>query len=182
MTVQEELEIRQAMPQDTAAVSAILVEAAQWIEAIGTPMWKAGELTSERIAADVAHGLFFLAMRGGEPVGTLKFELSDQRFWPDQPDGDSAFVHRLAVARRAAGTGVSTALLAWAKARAIALGRRYLRLDTEASRTRLRAVYERFGFHYHSDWQYGPYLVARYEIALERSGVSSAQPRDAGAT
>jgi hypothetical protein len=57
-------------------------------------------------------------------------------------------------------------MLMWAKARAMTLGRTYLRLDTEASRVRLRAVYERFGFRYHSDWRYGPYLVARYEIEL----------------
>jgi hypothetical protein len=41
-----------------------------------------------------------------------------------------------------------------------------LRLDCEASRPRLRAVYEGFGFRHHSDRQVGPYFVSRYEYAL----------------
>ena len=38
--------------------------------------------------------------------------------------------------------------------------------NTEASRARLRAMYEEFGFRHHSDWQAGPYYVARYEYRV----------------
>ena len=61
---------------------------------------------------------------------------------------------------------MSTALLEWAVREARRLGRRALRLDCEASRASLRAVYERFGFRYHSDRHVGPYHVARYEYPL----------------
>jgi len=54
----------------------------------------------------------------------------------------------------------------WAVDRARALGRTHVRLDCEASRPRLRAVYERFGFHHHSDRQVGPYFVSRYEFVI----------------
>lgn len=79
---------------------------------------------------------------------------------------DSAFVHRRAVRRRFAGGEISSTLIRWAITRTHTLGRRYLRLDCEASRPRLRAVYERFGFRFHSDKQVGPYFVARYEYDL----------------
>jgi GNAT superfamily N-acetyltransferase len=131
-------------------------------------MWRADELRPDRVAADVGHGLFVLAWQDGEPVGTLKFQLSDVEFWPDVPVDGSAFVHRLAIRRHAAGGAVSSALLGWARDRTASLGRRYLRLDCEASRARLRGVYERFGFRHHSDRQVGPYFVARYEIDLRR--------------
>jgi GNAT superfamily N-acetyltransferase len=73
-------------------------------------------------------------------------------------------VHRLAVRRRYAGTGVSTAaMLRWAVERTRALGRPYLRLDCAAARPKLRAIYERFGFQHHSYAQIGAYYVARYE-------------------
>ena len=49
-----------------------------------------------------------------------------------------------------------------------ALDRDVLRLDCDADRVSLRAVYERFGFVYHSDRQVGPYYVARYEYWLVR--------------
>jgi GNAT superfamily N-acetyltransferase len=163
-----EAQIRQAMAQDTEVVSDILEEAARWLERAGMAMWRDGELEPARIVTDVRAGLFFLAEYSGEPAGTVKFQLDDAVFWPDALQQDAAYIHRLAVRRRYAGTGLSTALLRWAVERTYALGRRYLRLDCAASRTRLRGIYERFGFRYHSDKQVGPYLVSRYEYEVTK--------------
>ena len=96
----------------------------------------------------------------------MKFQLEDTEFWPDVPQTESAFVHRLAVRRRFARRGISSALLSWAVERARSLCRDYLRLDCEASRPKLRAVYERFGFVHHSDRQVGPYFVSRYQYRV----------------
>jgi GNAT superfamily N-acetyltransferase len=158
-----QLSIRQATPEDIDTVADILREAARWLEESGMPMWRDDELLPSHIAVEIQSGLFFLAEYNGEPAGTIRFQLEDKLFWPDVPHDDSAFIHRLAVRRRFAGGEVSSALLLWAIARTHELGRRYLRLDCEASRTRLRALYERIGFQFHSNQQVGPYFVARYE-------------------
>ena len=129
-------------------------------------MWKGDELSLARVAEDVAKGLFYVAECDGEIAGTIKFQLEDKLFWPDVSQEESAFVHRLAVRRRFAGGVVSSALLRWAVERAASLGRRYLRLDCEASRGRLRQVYERFGFRHHSDRYVGPYFVSRYQYEI----------------
>ena len=163
------IRIRQAESADVENVSAVLREAAAWLALRGQPLWRGDELTAERVAADVNECLFFVAECDGEVAGVVKFQLEDPLFWPDVPTGEAAFVHRLAVRRRFAGGVVSTALLDWAARRARSLGKQYLRLDCEASRLRLRAVYERFGFRHHSDRQVGPYFVARYEYPLRRS-------------
>jgi orotate phosphoribosyltransferase/GNAT superfamily N-acetyltransferase len=155
--------IRQATPQDAERISSILSEAAQWLAQSGTPMWKGDELSPARIVDDVANGLFYVAECDREIAGTIKFQLEDKLFWPDVSQAESAFIHRLAVRRRFAGGVVSTAMLSWAVERARDLGRRYLRLDCEAARARLRKVYEQFGFRHHSDRQVGPYFVSRYE-------------------
>lgn len=160
------LRIRPATPADSAVVSSVLVEAATWLRERGTPMWKADELAPDRVAQDVADGLFFLAEYDGEIAGTVKFQWEDPLFWPDRPHGEAAYVHRLAVRRTFAGRGVSTALLRWAADRARAVGRPLLRLDCEAARPKLRAFYEDFGFRHHSDRQVGPFFVARYELCL----------------
>jgi GNAT superfamily N-acetyltransferase len=69
------------------------------------------------------------------------------------------------VARRAfKGRGVARALLAWAKAHARAQGRGLLRLDCDANRPKLRALYESCGFRFHSYREVGPYYVSRYEM------------------
>ncbi|MEI8063824.1 MAG: GNAT family N-acetyltransferase [Verrucomicrobiota bacterium] len=155
--------IRQAKPQDSENVAGILREAAQWLEQRGMALWRADELLSSRIAADVAAGLFFIAECDGEAAGVVKFQLEDALIWPDVPQTQSAFVHRLAIRRRFAGGGISSALLSWAVQHARSLGRSYLRLDCGASRPRLRRVYEQFGFRHHSDRQVGQYFVSRYE-------------------
>jgi GNAT superfamily N-acetyltransferase len=164
------LAIRQAQPSDAAVVESLLAEAAQWVDALGEVMWEAGELAPESIAAETAAGQFYLAMADGEPAGVIRFQLEDTLFWPDLPPGDtSAFVHRLAVRRRYKGQGVSSALLQWAIDHARSLGRSHLRLDCDKSRPKLMALYEGFGFQFHSFRQVGPYYVARYAYPLTPS-------------
>ena len=91
-----DLQIRQAEPDDAPAVTAILIEAARWVEQLdGTTMWVEGERAADRV--EVEH---------------------------------------------------------------------YLRLDCDNERSRLRALYERFGFRLHSVRQVGAYFVARYELPL----------------
>lgn len=158
--------VRQAEARDATAVCAVLTEAARWIDARGMTMWRDDELAAEAIVDDVAQGLFHVADVDGEIAGVVKFQLKDDLFWPDVPHDDSAFIHRLAVRRPFAATGVSVALIEWAAARAAASGRRWLRLDCEASRIKLRTFYERHGFVHHSDRRVGPYFVSRYERAI----------------
>ncbi len=158
--------VRTAIPDDTETISRILHEAARWLEQTGRPMWRDDELLPSRLADDVRAGAFHIAMYRTEPAGVIKFQLEDLLFWPDISQGESAFVHRLAVRRQFAGTGISSTLLNWAADHARSLGKRYLRLDCEAGRPKLRTVYERFGSRHHSDRQVGPYFVSRYEYNL----------------
>jgi GNAT superfamily N-acetyltransferase len=158
------LVVRQASEKDSALVGDILAEVARWLDERGTPMWKANELSAKQVLADVEEGLFFIGEIQGNSVCVVKFQLEDALFWPDIPRGKSAFIHRLAIRRKFAGGDVSSALLLWAARRAQSLGRPFLRLDCEASRLKLRAIYERFGFVHHSDRQVGPYYVSRYEL------------------
>lgn len=160
--------VRQAGAADVAMVQGMLEEAAHWVDAMGVVMWEEGELVPTRVDAEVAAGQFFIADMDGEVAGALKFQLEDRLFWPDLEREDSAFIHRLVVRRRHQGLGVSTALMQWAASRAQQLGKRYLRLDCDANRPKLRALYERFGFRFHSFRQVGAYYVARYEYPLSK--------------
>ena len=160
------IEVKQATLADLLTVSSILKEAACWLQATGRAMWRDDELDPERIHEDVVAGLFNLGHYDGVPAGTIKFQLEDARFWPDLPGNDAAYVHRIAVRRQFSGKGVSTGMLGWAVSHAANLGRSYLRLDCEADRHELRAIYERFGFRLHSYRDVGPYHLSRYEYAI----------------
>jgi GNAT superfamily N-acetyltransferase len=96
----------------------------------------------------------------------LKFQTEDPEFWPDHPEPFAAYVHRLSIRREFAGRNISHAMLSWEVEHARTRGKGYLRLDCEAGRPRLRALYENFGFIHHSDKQVGPYFVARYEYKI----------------
>jgi GNAT superfamily N-acetyltransferase len=171
-----ELVVRKALPRDLEGVVGILAEAARWLEARGSPMWQTDELSPSQIAADIEAGLVFVGESGDGLSSTVKFQLEDSQFWPDIPPGQSAYLHRLAMRRKYAGTGVSLALLNWAARRTRDLGRPFLRLDCEASRPRLRALYERFGFVHHSDRQVGPYFVSRFEFEVSKLSDSREPP------
>lgn len=160
------ISVHQAMSKDIPTVSDILDEAAQWLEGQGMSLWREDEVSLEGVRPDVEVGLFYLAFCADFPAGVIKFQTEDPLFWSDVPDGNSAFIHRLAVRRIFAGGSVSTALLNWAVSHARRLGKHYLRLDCAADRPRLRSVYEKFGFVHHSDRQIGPFFVARYEYLL----------------
>ena len=160
-----DVRIREAMPADVRAVVEVLTEAADWVKQLdGTDMWVENELAVEHVAAEIDQHQFFLAELDGDIAGVIRFQLRDQLFWPDLATDDSAFVHRIAVRRRHAQRGISTALLRWAVERARSIGRQYLRLDCDADRARLRDVYERFGFALDSYRQVGTYYVARYRM------------------
>jgi GNAT superfamily N-acetyltransferase len=136
------------------------------VDALGVVMWEDGELEKAAIDHDVAQGLYMVAEIDGAVAGAIRFQLEDPLFWPDLPAGQSAFVHRLVVARAWKGQGVSRALLEWAVARTRELGRDALRLDCDASRAKLRLLYESFGFTLHSYRHVGPYYVSRYELRV----------------
>jgi GNAT superfamily N-acetyltransferase len=158
--------IRQATPSDAHTIHRLLVDAAAWIDALGVVMWDEDELAFDALQREVAAGQFYVAEVDGQAAGAIRFQTEDLLFWPDIPQESSAFVHRLVVSRAYKGIGVSTALLQWAVGHARALGKAWLRLDCDNDRPKLKALYERFGFRFHSCRQVGPYYVARYEYPL----------------
>ena len=156
---------RQAELNDLAIVSSILTEAASWLEASGQALWRHDEVSRSALVEDVTNGFFYLFETGGEAVGTLKFQLDDETFWPDIDPSESVFIHRLAIRRGYSGTGLSSSMMQWAMAEGFRQQRNFLRLDCDASRPKLKAIYEEFGFKHRDNRQVGPFHVSRYEIA-----------------
>lgn len=160
------ISVRPATITDLLTVSSILSEAVLWLKQQNMALWEENQVSPESIRQDVELGLFHIAFSGDMAAGVVKFQTEDLVFWSDIPQENSAFIHRLAVQRSFTGGSISTALMQWAVEQSRNLGKRFLRLDCAADRSRLRLVYERFGFQHHSDRQVGPYYVARYEYKI----------------
>lgn len=162
------MHIEQAHSSEISTIVSVLQEAAQCFADDGKALWSQTEIGQERVSHDTQRGLFYLAREKDEVTGVMKFELEDPYFWPEVATGSSAFIHKLAVRRAWAKKGVSTALLAFARARTESLGRAHLRLDCVADRLGPRKVYEGFGFTLHSYVQRGTLSFARYELEITR--------------
>jgi GNAT superfamily N-acetyltransferase len=158
--------VRQADSKDLEGVSSVLQEAAHWLEQRGMALWRDDELSSQRVQEEIASGLFYLAEDDGAIGGVIRFQLDDPEFWPDVLPGEAAYIHRLAVRRCYAGGRVSFQLLDWAVAETRKISRTYLRMDVETPRRRLREIYEKYGFQYHSERNVGPYSVSRYQYLV----------------
>ena len=164
----EDLEVRRATASDLSAVSAVLTEAAIWLEEKGIPLWDADSLSDSRIKTQVLNGEFWLFFRESELAGVVKFQLEDLIYWPDSIAGEAAYVHKLVVRRAYAGEGVSTRILEWAAKRAGELKRSHLRLDCEVSRDRLRRIYEDFGFARVGDIDLDGRIMARFQLDISK--------------
>ena len=150
----------------SAIVSAVLSEAASWLIARGEGLWRMEDVTPDAVNRDVAAGAYYAAWVGDEAAGVLRFQLEDPQFWPDATTGEAVYLHRFAVRRRHAGGIVSKALLSWTVQQAKELGRSAVRLDCALERPKLRGVYEKFGFRFHSERDMGRFRVARYQFDI----------------
>jgi GNAT superfamily N-acetyltransferase len=146
--------------------SCVLLEVAGWLEAKGQPMWRADELTPGALLERYGLEELRLGLLSGEPAAAMVVQESDGFFWPNVPEGESLFVHKLATARRLKGSGVAAAMLDWAKTRARKQGKSYLRLDCAADRPKLCRFYEQYGFRRVARRMVGPYYTAFYELPL----------------
>ncbi len=160
------LTITKAEETEIEAASSILEEVAHWLIDRDEKLWIADELKPGKIKSIVLSGNLYLLKMGEIPVGTIAFQLEDQLFWPDMPQGQAAYIHRLAVRRSVGGQNLGDFMIHWAKKKAEQAGRKFLRLDCPNDRTKLCQYYEAMGFVEHSTRKVDPYFVTRFQMRL----------------
>jgi|SRR5450755_4044830 ribosomal protein S18 acetylase RimI-like enzyme len=141
-------------------------EAAQWLVDRGRPLWPPAIFDENFLADALARGEILGAFLGDRLAGVALLQWSDELWWPDRPPGESAYIHKVAIVRAAAGRGVADALIHECERRARARGTRFVRLDTAQDRPVLCALYERLGFTAIDLRRVGSLLGVRYEKLL----------------
>lgn len=135
-----------------------MTEAALWLESRGEPLWSVDEPRADRLPHDVKVGLCVVAEGSGSLVAVARLSGEDRETWPDAELGEALYVHRLAVVRSHSGGVVSERLIRWCRDCACQRGVSRLRLDCDARRVRLRSLYEKWGFRFHSEAIVGQYI------------------------
>ena len=157
----------QAIRPDQLEVFVNLIQAvAQDFNEPDRMMWNPKRLTPEALVGAYGLEALHLGWVQSEPVATFALIEHDPRFWPDVPAGESLFIHKVAVARAWKGFGLSTQILDFAVREARRRGKRFLRLDTDANRPALCALYERYGFGYVGRVMADDFDAALYELAV----------------
>lgn len=145
---QRPLIMREASPADLPAVMALLDEAHDWLHTQGIHDQWDKRFNPEDMLDRIIDGEVYLTRRGAIPVGTLTLDYRpDPEFW-GSPSDKAGYVHRLAVARSAAGSGVGSFMLNQAAERLLEAGRDQLRLDCAKNNSRLHRYYTQLGFHH----------------------------------
>jgi len=139
--------IRRATAADIPIITSLMEDARSWLDSRGSDQWQYTPRV-DRIEAAIAAQNTWIAEDGGRPVATITIDRSaDPEFWEsaDQPE-EALYVHRLVVARAAAGQDLGSALLDWASRRAASAGLRWQRLDAWATNSDLHRYYQTRGW------------------------------------
>jgi len=133
---------------DIAPALEIMREAAQWQIDQGAELWLMDTLTREMIPnpPDEFYMAWVKSTAEFEAAACCLLSTHDPVFWPEIPAGTSGFLHKIAVRRKFAGQGIVARLIAHAEQSCRARGIPTMRLDTDISRPKLRALYESLSY------------------------------------
>lgn len=151
---------------DLATASGILTATASRLAERGEPLWPVPSLSPERLTRHYPPESWRVAWRGEQAVGTFALVDRDPLFWPEDPPGEARYLHKLGVHPDAQGQGLAHMLLAEAVRETRGAGCAFLRLDTAATRPKLRALYEGAGFRAVDEREVKGFHVVRYELPL----------------
>jgi len=143
-----------ARPEDLDRLCELLFQAVEWLAAKGVDQWhdmvtSAGvtDRARRRYAQAIAAGTCYVIRSNDQIVGTFILDTyADPEFWTDPTSPfDALYVHRMIVARDAAGSNLGAHMLEWASQEARRQGRDYLRLDAWSTNERLHRYYRELG-------------------------------------
>ncbi|MBE1442065.1 GNAT family N-acetyltransferase [Paenibacillus sp. OAS669] len=146
----------QAQPQDTEAIMALLIEIAEWLRSKGSSQWRGlleGHDSHNTVEA-VRRGDVFVCKKEGSIAGVVmllqKPSEWDYKLWGAEahPEDRAVYIHRLAVKREFANSGLGQAILQWCDSGIHFDGKTIVRLDCIASSPQLNQFYSRNGYTY----------------------------------
>jgi GNAT superfamily N-acetyltransferase len=148
------------------AFCSILREAAVWLNNQGQEMWRQEQLSADNLLKSYAYSEMYLGYVDGAPASAMVLQEEDRALWPEAGN-DSLYIHKLSVRRKFAKSGLSSAMISWAKSQAAERRKKYLRLDCAADREKLCCFYEGQGFcKVDEKLLFGRYPTAFYELEV----------------
>ncbi|MFD0617204.1 GNAT family N-acetyltransferase [Paenibacillus sp. GCM10027629] len=153
--VRERIQAEQARPADSTSVTELLRQTASWLQSKGSTQWS-GLLTGEDVHGTsdaIARGdvFIFRDVEAGKLAGVVILLTTpspwDLELWDSVDDHNTAiYLHRLAINRDYAGTGLGEAMMRWAANGIHFEGKDRIRLDCIATNETLYQFYSSLGY------------------------------------
>lgn len=147
---------RKATLADVAAIWAILQDAIQRRKEDGSNQWQDGYPNPDTIRQDIGKDVGYVLADGDEVVGYSAVLVNDEPAYGKiegawQTDGDFVVFHRVAIAKKHIGKGLSYRLMEHIEAFAHAHGIKSVRADTNYDNVAMMKAFARMGYVYCGD-------------------------------
>lgn len=139
--------IKQANENDIPIIEEILLDAVNWLlknEMQNT--WNESNVKWSYLSKSFKINNFYIAYQNELPAACMALTDYDPTFWPNIQEGQSLYLHKVAVKRAFAGKGFTKELIDFAKSLARSHCINAIRLNCNQHRNKLRTVYENEGF------------------------------------
>ena len=125
----------------------VMREVAAWGRSKGYRVWPEDWLTPEElITGDAGPENFCIGAVDGETACAFILQWKDLEYWPNAPEYEAAYLHKVCVRRSFAGLGMTKAIADAVKEECRRRGIRYIRLDTALDEKKVRRIYLDAGF------------------------------------
>ena len=123
-----------------------LREVGQWLVDNGQEMWGMDDLTLDNLVDDYTRDNCYIMYVDTIPAATFILQWEDPLYYGDVPVGTAGFIHKVAIRRIFAGQNLFLPMLDFCRTESRKRGVREIQLETDATRPKLMAFYERYGF------------------------------------
>ncbi|MBE6584535.1 MAG: N-acetyltransferase [Ruminococcaceae bacterium] len=154
-----DVKIIRSLPRDVDALCALFDEARETIKTLGIDQWQNGYPSSNVILNDIARGESLSVIADGELCASFALIEKGEPTYDKIYDGnwlmgnlpfceDPSYlaIHRVAIAVRFRGQGISSTIIEYAKEYALRTGKKSLRIDTHRGNVVMRRMLEKHGF------------------------------------
>lgn len=126
---------------------AVMRKVAEWYREHGYRVWPPEWLTSqELITEEAGPENFYVGTADEKIVCAFILQWSDREYWPESPEFEAGYLHKLCVRREFAHRNMTAEVVEALKVECRRRGAKYLRLDTGYDEPVVRDIYLNAGF------------------------------------
>lgn len=146
----------------------ILREVAAWGREQGFRVWPDEWLTrQELLTREAQPENFYVGTVDGREACAFILQWSDREYWPDAPEYEAGYLHKLCVRRAFAHMGMTGQVVEAVREECARRGAQYIRLDTGANEPVVQRIYQEAGFRIVKTLEHdGKPVMLLYELKL----------------